>query len=244
MSTIIYLLCLSIAYLVITSFILLRNRLNFTPLLPADHIPFTRPPPKISICIPARDEERTIERCVQSVLAQQYPGLEIVVLNDRSTDNTRKILAAIKRDHPENLSILQGETKPAGWLGKPWACYQLGKAATGDILIFIDADTWLEKEAVERVVRTMEHDAVDFLTIWPRQILNSFWEKTIIPLIYYALVTLLPVHYIYRSPRWMPRFLKKKFSPCFAAACGQFMAFKKEAYRKTGGASIRKKQSG
>lgn len=233
----IYLLYIATGYLILTSFILLRNRLNFTSLSRAGGLRFTDDSHKVSICIPARNEERNIKKCVESALNQSYPNMEVLVLDDNSTDQTGDILSSIKRNHSNasNLICLKGKPKPDDWLGKPWACQQLAEAADGDILIFADADTWFTKETVGQVVRTMGRDVVDMLTVWPRQELASFWEKMLIPLVYYALLSLLPVHYVSRAPRWMPSFLHKKYAPLFAAACGQFMAFKAKAYHNIGG---------
>lgn len=230
-----YLLYLASGYLAVTSIILLRNRVSFTPLFSAKGTSFSEQSPKVSICVPARNEEQTIERCLRSALAQNYPNLEVLVLDDRSGDETGNILAQLQRHHPGRLAVLQGEPKPSDWLGKPWACHQLSEAASGDILIFADADTWFEKELAARVVRTMGRHVIDFLTVWPEQKLGSFWEKMIIPLVYYALLSLLPTSYVYRAPRWMPPPLRRIFAPYFAAACGQFMAFKRNAYQAIGG---------
>ncbi|MDX1638478.1 MAG: glycosyltransferase family 2 protein [Balneolaceae bacterium] len=228
---------IAVGYLAVTSVILLRNRFHFTPLRETGNLRFDGDAPRVSICVPARNEERNIRRCVESLLQQRYPNLEILVLNDNSTDRTGEILNNIRNTHPESgkLTVLEGRPKPDDWLGKPWACHQLSKHAGGDILIFADADTWFSRHLVERVVRSLGHDVVDMLTVWPKQVLGSFWEKMIIPLVYYALLSLLPVQYVYRNPRWMPGFLAKRFSPLFAAACGQFMAFKKRAYNEIGG---------
>ncbi|MDZ7694165.1 MAG: glycosyltransferase family 2 protein [Balneolaceae bacterium] len=233
----IYLMYVACGYLLLTSVILLRNRLNFTSLSNAEPFRFVDDSRKVSICVPARNEERNIEQCIRSALNQTYPNLEVLVLDDHSTDRTSPILQELKKNHPngDKLILLKGKPKPDDWLGKPWACQQLGEAAEGHILIFADADTWFEKDTVARVVRTMGRDVVDMLTVWPRQKLKSFWEKMLIPLVYYALFSLLPVHYVYRAPRWMPSFLRQKFGPLFVAACGQFMVFKEKTYRAIGG---------
>ncbi len=231
----IYLLYFAIAYLAVTSLVLLWNRRAFTPLLSADQKYFNNQAPSVSICIPARDEEDSIERCVQSALNQEYPNFEVLVLDDESTDGTPQILRELQENHPRSLQIIGGRPKPADWLGKPWACQQLSKEAEGDILLFIDADTQVHPKLTAKAVRTMGHHVVDFITVWPMQKLDTFWEKTVIPLIYYALLSLLPARYVYRAPRWLPSRLRKRLSPLFAAACGQCMAFKREAYRAIGG---------
>jgi len=231
----IYFLYLSVGYLLCTSLVLWMNKLDFSPLLPADDPADFESPPLVSICIPARNEEDVIERAVQSVLRQTYPNVELLVLDDKSTDATSAILGKIKIDEQELLTIMTGKNKPDNWLGKSWACHQLSKKASGDILFFLDADAWLEPEAISRAVKTMDRDDVDFITVWPMQKLGTFWEKLVIPIVYYGLLSLLPARYVHRTPNWIPPSHRKRFAPRFAAACGQCMIFKKEAYYGIGG---------
>lgn len=231
----IYLLYIALGYLLITSGILLLNRKDFTRLKERQPSRYQTDAPLVSVCIPARNEEDTIRSCVQSVINQDYPNLEIVVLDDRSDDRTPQLLSRLREQHPALLKVVPGAEKPDDWLGKPWACRQLSEQSRGDILIFIDADTRLHPDTVARVVRTMGRDVVEFLTLWPEQQLQTFWEKMLIPLVYYSLLSLLPARYIYRAPRWLPSPLKQKIAPLFAAACGQFMAFKRSAYEAIGG---------
>ena len=231
------LLYIALGYLLITTAILYRNRVEFNPLMPSYRTYFDEQAPSVSICIPARNEANSIERCVRSALDQQYPNHHVYVLDDNSTDGTSEILKKLSDTFTNRLTVISGKPKPDDWLGKSWACQQLSEVASEDILVFIDADTWLEPETTARLVRTMGHDIVDLVTVWPQQELGSFWERTIIPLVYFALFTLLPVRYVYRSPRWIPSILKKKMDPMFAAACGQFMAFKRKAYEAIGGHS-------
>lgn len=231
----IYLLYIAAGYLLITSFIFFLNRRDFKPLLPAPKNIYDDRAPLVSICIPARNEETVIKRCVESVLKQDYPNLEVVVLDDESTDNTPYILEQLNRVHENSLKVIMGKPKPNNWLGKPWACQQLADEARGNILVFIDADTWLEKESISKMVRTMGHDVIDFLTLWPQQRLETFWEKNVIPLVYYALLTLLPSRYVYKAPKWVPEIFRPAVAPLFAAACGQCMVFKRAAYEAIGG---------
>lgn len=230
-----FLFYIALGYLLITTGILYLNRLDFLPLPPTSNNYFDRQAPQVSICIPARNEAESIDRCVQSAVGQQYPNHKVYVLDDGSTDGTSEILEKLADDFGSKLSVISGTPKPDGWLGKSWACHQLSQQATGDILLFIDADTWLESEATAKVVRAMGRDVVDLITLWPEQKLGSFWEKTVIPLVYFALLTLLPARYVHKLPDWWPSLLKKKLAPAFAAACGQFMAFRRKAYEAIGG---------
>ena len=93
--------------------------------------------PLVSVIIPARDEAHIIERTVRAFLAQTYANLEVIVVNDRSTDGTGDILRGI---HDDRLTVIDGIEPAAGWLGKPWALHQGSRAARGELLLFVDAD--------------------------------------------------------------------------------------------------------
>jgi Glycosyltransferases, probably involved in cell wall biogenesis len=124
--------------------------------------------PSVSILVPARNEAHNIERCVTSLLEQDYPCFEVLVLNDHSTDNTGEILARLQcRD--ARLKVLNGKDLPHGWLGKAWACQQLSEAATGELLLFTDADTVHRPDAVRRAVATLLSTQSDMLTAVPYQ---------------------------------------------------------------------------
>jgi len=227
------LLVLGCLFLIGKSSVIIRNRINFKGLSTfgkANQVDLS-----VAVCIPARNEEKVIGTCIDSVLTQSYPNLHVYVLNDRSEDNTAEIIHSSKVRFGDNLTVLQGSDRPVDWLGKPWACHQLGLVAKADIVVFLDADTWLEPDAISRIVRAMETTHVDFVTVWPQQHTRSFWEKTIVPMVYYALLGFLPVKYSERKPRWMPTFFHNRFRSLFAAACGQCMAFRMEAYWAIGG---------
>ena len=223
----------SLFYLLVTSIILIRNRFDLTPLPPASES--SSQTKKISVCIPARNEEQVIGNLLESVVNQDYENLEVLVLDDRSTDKTAEIVQSFTENYPELVRLISGEEKPKKWLGKPWACQQLANRASGDYLLFLDADTTLRPGMLKRITTAFSRDSLQMVTVWPQQQLDSFWERTVIPLIYYALVTLLPAIYVYRKPRWMPAFVYNQFSSSFAAACGQCLAFTKEAYVEIGG---------
>lgn len=228
-----WLLISATVYLCITSFILLRNRLHFTTLetVSQNFNQFE----KISVCIPARNEENNIGQLLASLTEQTYPDFDVHVLDDRSEDRTSEIVRSYRDRYPALIHLHYGKPKPANWLGKPWACKQLSEYCTGDYIVFLDADTQLMTQTLHRIFISFRTYQLDMLTLWPRQILGSFWEKTVIPLIYYALLTLLPAIYVYRDPKWMPGFLKKRMRPSFAAANGQCLAFKKKTYLEIGG---------
>lgn len=224
------LLSFSCFYLVATSLILIRNRFDLTPL------PEGSPDSQafISILIPARNEEGHIEQCVRSACRQNYDNFEVIVLDDESDDRTPEILGGLQNEFKGILRVINGREKPSGWLGKPWACKQLGDASAGEILVFIDADVTIKAATLAGVATAFDEYRLDMLTVWPRQVLKTFWEQTLIPLVYYTLTTLLPAIYVYRQPRWMPRLAAHKTRKLFAAACGQFLAFRKDPYERIG----------
>ncbi|RNC85402.1 MAG: glycosyltransferase [Balneola sp.] len=234
----IYILYFALAYLIITSIVLIRNLFEFKSLVSIDS-KNSSSEALVSICIPARNEEEVIEKCITSVLKQDYPSFEVLVLDDNSTDQTSSIISGIA-SFVSNLTHIRGNPKPDDWLGKPWACHQLSEAANGDILIFIDADVWLEKEAVSKAVHALQEK--DVVTVWPQQRLGSFWENMIVPLVYFTLYTLLPAIYVEQNPKWMPSFMAERLNKKFAAACGQFIAFHKRSYQEIGGHEVVKKE--
>jgi len=213
--------------------VLFRNRFQFRGI--SDEERAEDSDLSVAVCIPARNEESTIRMCLDHALSQSYANTRVYVLNDRSTDDTSVILDQYSKVHSDKLVIAHGKERPEGWLGKPYACHQLSKLVKEDIIIFIDADTWMHPDVVNKIVGSFNRNNIDFITIWPEQKLKSFWEKTVVPLVYYALLGLLPVIYTERKPRWMPGFFHFRFKTMFAAACGQFMAFRLETYRQIDG---------
>ena len=129
--------------------------------------------PSVSIVIPARDEERHIGEALQSVLALDYPSLDVVLVDDRSTDRTAAIVDTIARTHP-GLRVARVEALPEGWMGK---CHALavGAAQTrGDLLLFTDADIVMAPDALRRAVAVLEADGLDHLAVAPRIIARSY----------------------------------------------------------------------
>ncbi len=179
-------------------------------------------PPLISVCIPARNEERNIRACVEAALKQDYPNLEVIVLDDRSTDATFRILTDIAaRD--SRLRPISGSDLPPGWAGKPHALYQASALARGEWLCFIDADTFLEPCALSSTYTKALETNADMFTIMTFQILGSFWERTIMPLV----MTALSVGF---SPRKVNDPKRKD-----AIANGQFILIKRSVYDAIGG---------
>lgn len=231
------LLIVAASYLLYTIIVFVRNLFEFRSL--KEYPNETNKQPLVSICIPARNEELVIERCVSSALHQDYKNFEVLVLDDNSTDNTPDILNGLKSRN-SSIKIIKGKPKPNDWLGKPWACQQLSEQAEGDILVFIDSDVWLEEPAISRSVNALSNS--DTITVWPKQEIKTFWEKLIIPMIYYGLYSLLPAKYVEDNPKWVPKPFRNKVGVQFAAACGQFIGFNRYAYDSIGGHSAVKDQ--
>jgi chlorobactene glucosyltransferase len=178
--------------------------------------------PLISVCIPARNEEQNIRKCVEAVLEQDYPTFEIIVLDDRSNDSTPAILADIA-SHDPRLHLINGSDLPPGWAGKPHALYQASVSARGEWLCFVDSDTFLTHDALSSCYSKAFETNADMFTIMTFQILGSFWEKVIMPLVMTAL-----------SVGFSPRKVNDP-STKDAIANGQFILIKHSVYNEIGG---------
>lgn len=179
-------------------------------------------PPLVSVCVPARNEERNIRKCVESILNQDYPNFEVIVLDDRSTDATPEILRQLAAQN-DKLHIINGSDLPTGWAGKPHALYQASASARGEWLCFIDADTFIAPETISSCYAKAIETNADMFTIMTFQILGSFWEKTVLPLV----MTALSVGF---SPRKVNDPKKKD-----AIANGQFIMVIRSVYNAIGG---------
>jgi len=190
--------------------------------------------PLVSILIPARNEARQIARCAGSALAQDWPNLEVIVLDDGSTDGTDEILQAIS---DPRLRVISGTPLPDGWVGKNWACHQLSQAARGEWLLFIDADTEHAPRAVSAVYAHALRERADLVSSWPRLVTGTLGEKLIVPMVLFigmvfyphALVTALQKNPA-RVAEWPHRWLR-----ALGAANGQMLFFRRTAYDRIGG---------
>ncbi len=142
--------------------------------------PLPTPAPRVSIVVPARNEGANIEACIASLLAQDLAPHEILVVDDRSEDETA---ALARRAGGERVRVLAGAGPPAGWAGKPAACQRGAEAATGDWLLFVDADVRLAPWALRRSVARASARSLDLLSLWGRWVLATPWEHVLIPAI-------------------------------------------------------------
>lgn len=136
--------------------------------------------PKVSVILPARNEERYISRCLDSLLAQDYSDFEIIAINDSSTDKTGEIMKEYAARDSRVVHI-NAPAKPEGWAGKNWACHQGYKRASGEVLLFTDADTEHSKSAMSMAVGQVVSQNLDALTAVPRLVCNDFWTKITLP---------------------------------------------------------------
>jgi chlorobactene glucosyltransferase len=205
----------SVILLVIISNIIIRRRTR-------KHAP-TRDMPLVSYLVPVRNEARNIASCVQSLLAQDYPSFEVLVLDDQSDDGTRKILEQIAGSQPK-LRVIDGAQLPEGWLGKNWACAQLATQARGELLFFTDADTFHQPQTLNTVVTALLGENADLLTGFPRQEMHSWLERYLVPFFSWAVLCFIPLGLAYRLRL-----------PFLSAAVGQVMLFRCQAYQAIGG---------
>jgi chlorobactene glucosyltransferase len=179
--------------------------------------------PLVSIIVPARNEARVIERCVGSLLAQRYPNFEVIVVDDRSTDGTGEILAGLAA-HNSRLRVTTGRPLPNGWVGKCWALHQGSQMATGEWLLFVDADTRHRPNMLMSVLAYAQQHNVDLLSLGPHQELGTFWERALLPAIFGIIVSAGGSLADVNDPRRAE-----------AKANGQFMLFRASTYRTLGG---------
>ncbi len=137
--------------------------------------------PLISVIIPARNEARNIEHCVRSILATTYPNIEVIVVDDRSSDGTGDLVERL------GVRLVHGAELSPGWFGKQWAVVQGYRVARGELLLFADADTKHEPELIARAVTALTTECVDLFTVIPRQETVTFWERLIQPHVFLAL---------------------------------------------------------
>jgi chlorobactene glucosyltransferase len=145
--------------------------------------------PTLSVIIPARNEALNIETCVRSVLAATYAPLEIIVVDDRSSDDTAEIVGRLAAA-PEaggRVRLVRGTDLPPGWFGKQWALVQGYRAAMGDLVLFTDADTKHEPELIPRAVTALRTEHTDLVSVIPRQEMGTFWERLVQPHVFFAL---------------------------------------------------------
>ena len=178
--------------------------------------------PRVSICIPARNEAENIGVCVAQALASRWPSLEVVVVDDRSEDDTGRVARAAG-EGDARLFVVEGSEPQAGWAGKPWACARAAGEARGELLLFLDADVRIHPDAVAALVDVMERDRLGMLSIFGTWELVTFWERALIPTVGWLIRGAVNLDQINDPVR--PE----------AFANGQLILVRREAYDRMGG---------
>ena len=191
-------------------------------------LPDAAEPPRVSVLIPARDEEPRIARAVQSALASRGVEVEVVVMDDHSSDRTAEIVAALA-EADSRVRLESAPQLPEGWAGKQHACQRLAEAARHPWLLFLDADVVLDPDGVARAVGFIARGGAGLVSGFPRETTGTLVEKLVIPLIHFVLLGYLPIALMRRSP-----------DEGLAAGCGQLFVARRDAYDQAGGhAAIR-----
>lgn len=199
------------AFLGYKALMLVNNAVAFPRLRPQPPLPDVR----VSLLVPARDEAANLRRNLPGLLAQG--AAEVLVLDDGSVDDTAQVARSL------GARVLTGEPLPPGWVGKPWACQQLARAASGDVLVFTDADVSWHPGALGAVTAQWQRAGADLLSVWPRQRNVTPGERLLTPLAELPLLLLFP----------LPLLLFP--IPSASAANGQVMVFRRSFYWSLGG---------
>jgi chlorobactene glucosyltransferase len=174
----------------------------------------------VSVIVPARNEAATIRTLLSSLLATLYHPVEIVVVDDRSTDDTAAVVSTLS---DPRLRLIRGEELPQGWYGKPWACYQGFRAAQGSLLLFTDADTHHHPELLGRAVGALSQEGAGLVTVSPLQLCVTFWERVVMPQIWFLLAL-----------RYHPPAVNRGRQERDVIANGQFILTTRQAYEAAG----------
>jgi len=175
---------------------------------------------KVSILIPARNEEENIILLLESIKKQDYSNFEAIILDDDSTDNTYNLVSQFCA-HNQKFQVVKGKTLPADWLGKNFACHQLAAFADGKYFLFLDADESIKRGLINSLIDRTEMGKLTLLSVFTNQVMVSIGEKLTVPLMHFILLNLLPLRLV--------RYAK---NPAFAAASGQCMFFNAKNYRE------------
>lgn len=177
--------------------------------------------PRVTVVVACRNEQDYIRDCIEGVLSQDYPDIELIVVNDRSEDRTAEVLREIK---DSRLKVLEVKELPAGWFGKNHAMWLGARAGIGEWLVFTDSDTRLGEGALREGVGLGVVRNYDMVSLIPRFRTRGFSDSLLTPLC--GMVT---------SGMYLMMFANNPQLPGVAFACGQYMAIRREAYDRVGG---------
>src|SRR4051812_41797328 len=186
--------------------------------------PFPQSPPKVTILIPAKDEGERIRACIESAIHQDYPNCDVIAIDDRSVDDTGRIMDEIAAANPR-LSVIhiQEGTLGPGWTGKNNALFTGSKQAQGEWLLFVDSDVILEPNAVTKTVTVSNYKKWDLLSLLPKCESHTIWESSLVPLCSAAAATMYLIA------------LSNDDTKQAAFANGQFLLMRRTAYDAIGG---------
>lgn len=201
---------------ILPTLVYLRNRSLFRPPGPPG------PRSAVSVLIPARNEASGIAACLQSVLANEGVELELIVLDDASTDGTADVARAVD----PRVRVEPAPPLPPGWAGKQHACYTLSRLARHDRFTFLDADVRLTPDALARMIAFQQTSRASLVSGFPRQETGTLLERLLLPLINWLLVCYLPISV-----------MRRKHHASLGAGCGQWFLTTREAYEQVGGHS-------
>lgn len=176
----------------------------------------------ISVLIPARDEQAGIEACVRSALDSREVDVEVVVLDDHSTDQTAATVKSLQ-DQDHRVRYVAGQHLPAGWNGKQFACFQLAQSAHHERWVFLDADVRLQPTALRQLANYQDAGQVDLLSAFPHQQTVTLLEKLLVPMMHVILLGYLPL-----------RRMRLRRDVSLAAGCGQLFMTTRGAYHRAG----------
>lgn len=189
-------------------------------------VPGTGAEPRVSVLISASNDRENLAQNLPAFLKSDHTNLEVLVLiDDASTDGSRDVVRELAAQNPGKLRLLDGKALPEGWLRKNWALHQLSGEAQGELLIFTDATVRCSPKAVSRTVAWMESQRLACLTAWPHQVMETWSEKAVLPIVtQFAIFALIPLRKVMTFP-----------STGFLVANGQWLTVKKDAYQLVGG---------
>ena len=179
--------------------------------------------PLVSLIVTAKNEGKAIERCLRSILSQTYPNLEILVVDDSSTDNTIDVVTQVAKDYGR-IRLIEAGQKPEGWIGKSWPCWRGYESSKGGLLLFFDADSFFEKiECVQESVEYVLDEGIDIFSLTPRVITKGIWSNSTIPIFSAAIDILYPMEQV-NDPK-----------SSRAYVYGTYVLVRREAYEKIDG---------
>lgn len=192
-------------------------------LKPSSAFGFPSDAPLVSVLVPARNEaSRILDRAVASIAGQDYPSVEVIVVDDRSTDGTWEIAKRLEAEHPR-VKAVRGAALPAGWAGKVWALEQAKRAAKGDWIVATDADIVFAPEAVRAAMSVAFRGRFDAVTLLPDIGAGTFWTRVVMPIAAWMIAIVLPIDKT-NDPKSE-----------IALGCGGFFLMRRSAHDGVGG---------